>query len=64
MSDDDSYLLPGPPTDPDHPWRRLVRLVARLLAEKKLTGPRKPDEKPSAADRSDERCQDRQSNPC
>jgi hypothetical protein len=36
MSDDDSYLLPGPPTDPDHPWRRLVRLVARLLAEKKL----------------------------
>jgi len=28
--------LPDPPTDPDQPWRRLVRLVARLLAEKKL----------------------------
>ena len=36
MRDDDSYLLPDPPTDPDHPWRRLVRLVARLLAQKKL----------------------------
>jgi hypothetical protein len=45
MSDDDSYLLPDPPTDPDHPWRRLVRLVARLLAEKKLNAAQNPAEK-------------------
>jgi hypothetical protein len=45
MSDDDSYLLPDPLADPDHPWRRLVRLVARLLAEKKLKGAQKPGEK-------------------
>jgi len=64
MSSDDSFLLPDPPTNPDHPWRRLVRLVARLLAEKSLRGPRKPDEKSSAAGRSDERCQDRQSYQC
>ena len=50
MSDDDSYLLPGPPTDPDHPWRRMVRLVARLLAEKKLKGSQKPAEKCSGDD--------------
>jgi hypothetical protein len=47
MSDDDSFLLPNPPIDPDHPWRRLVRLVARLLAEKKVREPRKKPENPS-----------------
>jgi hypothetical protein len=45
MSDDDSYLLPDPPTDHDHPWRRLVRLVARLLADKKLKAGQKHAEK-------------------
>jgi hypothetical protein len=45
MSNDDSYLLPDPPTDPYHPWRRLVRLVARLLAEKKLKAAQKPADK-------------------
>ena len=47
MSDDDSYLLPNPPTDPDHPWRRLVRLVARLMAEKKVREPCEKPENPS-----------------
>ena len=47
MSGDDSYLLPDPPADPDHPWRRLVRLVARFLAEKKVRGPREKLENPS-----------------
>jgi hypothetical protein len=47
MSDDDSYLLPDPPADPDHPWRRLVRLVARLLAEKKVRVSREKPENPS-----------------
>ena len=46
MRDDDSYLLPDPPADPEHPWRRLVRLVARLLAEKKL---KKAQENPEKA---------------
>ena len=48
MSDDDSYLLPDPPTDPDHPWQRLVRLVARLLAEKKLRESQENPENPSS----------------
>ena len=48
MSDDDSYLLPSPPTDPDHPWRRLVRLVARLLVQKELEKTKKAAEDPIA----------------
>jgi hypothetical protein len=48
MSDDDSYLLPDPPADPDHPWRRLVRLVARLLVQKEVEKTRKAAEDPIA----------------